>query len=274
METYKTEFLVVGATAFAAGLCQVLGGQALVLDRGDLPAAEFCAALRSDGQERETKCETAEGAAFLQELFAREIFGRPQPAWPHLPAAHPVICRYFATSGARFLFRSRLLDLAPQADGWRARVFTTGGEREIRAKYLLDTTQAFETHRFFGRPRPEMQERFLCASADSSAAIEAAAEGPFSLLPGALEREGYLRFAAGGADWLAAHEALLEAWNRRPQVFAHCRILAVAPVLDEVPAEAGATFAENARWVPSVRSGNFVRAFEEGVRFGKECGAR
>lgn len=262
MQVYRTDLLVLGATAFAAGLCQRKDKELLVIDSGDQPAAEFTAALRSDGLEG-AACRTAQGRALQQELQQRGILPAKAGAWPHLPAMQPVLAKAMLSSGVRFLFRTVVLSVQSAAGGLRVRVMTTGGLCEIAARRLLDTTAGGTVQPLLGRPRPEIAGLSLNAAIFSAEPVRPMKTGPFSVYPGVLEREGYLRFALPqGIPCTEAHEMLYHAWAERDAALAAYRIAYAAPVLDVLPGGERA-----ADFIPSALFGNAVRAFDAGVQY-------
>lgn len=268
METYETGYLLIGATAFAAGACQIWGKNALVVDDGDLPAAEFTAALRSDGGEG-AACSTEAAAALQSDLQRRGILPVHNGVWPHLPAIHPVICERFLKSGARFLFRTAVLSVRRTAEGWLVRLFTTGGLRAVRARRLLDTTARGVLKPLLGEERPRAALS-LNAAVRARGAVQPVQNGPFSVYPGVLETEGYLRFALpAGTSCLQAHEMLYRAWAQRDARLADLRIAYAAPVLDVLP-----DALQGDGWRPSVCFGNAVRAFDAGVQYAQGKGAQ
>ncbi len=266
MQMFETKLLIFGATAFAAGVCQEYGGKALLVDGSDLPAAEFTAALRSDGGEG-AACSTGAGAAFQQELRQRGLLPEKSGAWPHLPAVHPVVCKYMYQSGARCLFRTAVLSVQRATDGWRVRVFTTGGLREILAQALLDTTSCGVAQPLLGGGRPAIAAQFLNAEVLAPNGVQSIKDGCFSVVPGVRENEGYLRFALPiGTTCAQAHEMLYQAWQHRGKRLADYRISYAAPVLDVLPAVLQGV----GNWAPSVGFGNVVRAFDAGVQYAQQ----
>lgn len=266
MQIYRTTLLIFGATAFAAGVCQGYGGNALLVDGSDLPGAEFTAALRSDGGEG-AACSTGAGVAFQQELRQRGLLPEQNGTWPHLPAVHPVICKCIYQSGARCLFRTAVLSVQQATDGWRVRVFTTGGLCEILAQALLDTTSCGVAQPLLGARQPEIEALSLNAEILAKNSVYSMELGCFSIFPAVRENEGYLRFALPpGTTCAQAHEMLYQAWRRRGDTLADYRISYAAPVLDILPAAP-----EGERhWIPSVRFGNVVRAFDAGVQYAQQ----
>lgn len=267
MEIYQAPIFILGATAFAAGVCQNYGENALIADSGDLPAAEFAAALHSDGLER-AACHTAAGIELQNDLLRRGILADSGEGLPHLPAVQPVMCRFFYTSGARFLFRSQVLSIHPAGTGWRIRLFTTGGLREVAAEQILDTTAAGVVRRFFPHAYTAACTRSLNAILYVNHAVEFCKIGKFSLYPGALAKEGYLHFAlAPQTTCVQAHELLYRAWEKRTAPLHNCRIAYAAPILDTVPTVTEIQPPPHISWAPSVNYGNVVRAFDAGAEW-------
>ena len=226
------DLLILGATALAAGIAEANRGlDILIVERGCLCAAEFSQALRTGAAHEPV---SPQANALLDEFKRRGAIGSDGKEW--LPAISPIIAEHLRDSGADCVFFAALSRLE-SADGRYSAAFTAYGiETSFTAKRIIDTTADFVSHSFFGLPAPKLDWKLNYLTADENKNIT------LRSIP------------CPDGDVAAARLSLLEG-DRND------RLLYVGGEPDKTPLEP-----DNAVWVPSARSVDYLGAFDRGAR--------
>ncbi len=217
------DLLLVGATAYAAGLADRFPNQTIaVIENGCTAAPEFSAALKTDG-----KASGAPDSPFKADALRRKALTE-DGEW--LPALSPILAERLKLRGADVYFFSSICALDGSEGGYTVTFSCYGVKNSFTATRVIDTTSRFVTRAFFTKPAPSLKASLNYFTDDL-----------------------VLHTFPCEDDIAAAREALLARHEGR--------ILNIASELALTPETDGLTLGAKAAWLPSARFGNAFEAY-------------
>lgn len=214
---YETIFL--GCSAYAVGAVQAAPQETLILEAGEDVGGEFVDSLVSGGFVRP---QSPGAQAFYDELVARRILSEESArrGEVHLPGVGVMLSRALRESGARVLFKTRVLRVSRQEGGFSVQAVCHAKLYEFTCRQVVDTrSDDFERIRALD---PEARF-FLCANVGLSAPIEAPWEG-MRLQRGFLPGEYFLQMEVDSPA-SGDRERFLSRFDARPRPFLPVRLL-------------------------------------------------
>jgi len=250
-----TDVLLLGATVSAAGAVRILekrGLHTVILERGQMCAAEYADALFTEGNTAAYVPATDEGADFRTELLRRGILTEHGIC---LPAVSPVIAAYLHESGTTLCAPACVTDITPRNSGYQVTFFSMGSEYTITCRALLDTTASMESSLWLDLPRPMVR---TLLGANVVGEIPGAVHGN---RPG----ECFITEPAADGDFDTARENLV-----KRAAEAGARVVMTPMTAAVIPDMAGTVgkVTDTLWYIPSAGYGTVTAAYDAGCKAG------
>lgn len=263
----KTDFKVVliGSSSFSAGVCEVLKENAAVIDSGDMPIEDISATYYSDCKEFDFSPKTESGKELKAELKKQNVIAKG--VYPNIFKIAPIMSEWLLKVNSTHYFRSFVSEIEKRDFGYKIRISTVGGTKEITAEKIIDTTSDVLYPKFIDKDFSMETKNLLCAAIYSENGIETQENDKIKIFKTAKKEEGFLQFKTTQNDYILAHDELYKYWK---SFRANCKISDIAPAIFKRVVLAEAFEKDGFYKLPSSNYGNVLSGFENGIKFIKK----